>query len=60
MTSEQFTKIRKKLWKSQQAAADDLGLIQATISHYETGRRPVPEIVVRFMQCIESQMKSTP
>jgi len=53
MTANQFTRRRKKLFRSQQKAADALGVIQQTISGWETGRRPVPLWVVLFLECLE-------
>ena len=58
MTSEQFKQRRLKMgYKTQQQMAEVLGITQGSVAHYETGRRPVPEIVVRFMRCIEDNRK---
>lgn len=54
MTANQFTRIRKRLWRSQQAAADALGLTQGAIGHYESGRNPVPLIVIKLLKCLEA------
>lgn len=53
MTPLQFTRRRKKLFRSQQAAADALGVRQQAISNWETGWRAVPPIIEKFMECLE-------
>jgi DNA-binding XRE family transcriptional regulator len=53
MTALQFSRRRKNLFRSQQKAADAMGLIQQTISGWETGRRPVPRWAVKFLECLE-------
>ena len=57
MTPLQFTKRRRKLFRSQQKAAEALGVTQQAISNWETGRREVPLIVVKFMECLEKADK---
>ena len=54
MTPLQFTRRRKKLFRTQAAAAEALGVTPGQISHLETGRRPVPLIVQKFLACLES------
>jgi DNA-binding transcriptional regulator YiaG len=55
MTAKQFERKRKLLWKSQAQAAEAIGVDQSAISNWETGRRPVPGIVVKFLECIEER-----
>ena len=52
MTPLQFCKRRKKLFRSQQKAAEALGVTQQAISHWETGRRLVPLSVVKLLECL--------
>jgi DNA-binding transcriptional regulator YiaG len=52
MTALQFTTRRKKLFRSQAQAAEAMGVDQSTLSRWETGCRPVPGIVVKFLECI--------
>ena len=59
MTPLQFTRRRKKLFRSQQKAADALGVTQQAISMWETGRRDVPLIVQKFLTCLESKTHPT-
>lgn len=53
MTSAQFRRRRQKLFGSQHQAAVALGVTQGAVTHWECGRRPVPEIVVKFLECWE-------
>jgi DNA-binding XRE family transcriptional regulator len=53
VTANQFKRIRLKYWKSQAQAADALGITRGAVGHYENGRRPVPESIVKLIQCIE-------
>lgn len=53
MTALQFKQLRLKAgYRTQAEAAEALGITPGALSHYEQGRRPVPEIVVRFMRCL--------
>ena len=56
MNALQFTERRKKLFRSQQAAADALGITQQALSNWETGRREVPLIVIKFFECLEKEL----
>ena len=49
----QFTRRRKKLFRSQAAAAEALGITPQAVSLWETGRRPVPLWVIKFLECLE-------
>lgn len=53
MTALQFTRHRKKLFRTQAAAAEAMGVTVGTISHWEIGRRPVPAIAVKLLECLE-------
>lgn len=57
MTAKQFTKIRKRLWKTQAQAAEALGVTVGQISHLETGRRAIPRYVEIILKCLENQAK---
>ena len=59
MTSKQFTKRRKRLWRTQTQAAEALGITPGACSHYEVGRRPVPLVVQKLLTCIESRTHLT-
>ena len=54
MTSKQFARTRKRLWRTQAQAAEALGVTPGQISHLETGRRPIPKIIIQFLACLES------
>ena len=58
MNALQFTERRKELFRSQQAAADALGITQQALSNWETGRQEVPLIVVKFFECLEKAEKA--
>lgn len=55
MTPLQFTRRRKKLFRSQAKAAEALGVTPGAISHWESGRRPVPPSMVKFLDCLRRQ-----
>lgn len=55
MTPLKFAKRRKKLFRSQQKAADAMGVSQGTISLWESGGRPVPAIAVKLLECLEQK-----
>ena len=59
MTPLQFTKRRRKLFKTQRAAAKAMGVTFQAISMWETGRHPVPLWVVKFLECLESHGTDT-
>ena len=54
MTSKQFARRRKLLWRTQAQAANALGITAGMVSHYEVGRRKVPKIIIQFLACLES------
>jgi DNA-binding transcriptional regulator YiaG len=56
MTPLQFTRRRKKLFRSQQKAAEALGVTQQALSNWETGRREVPLWLVKFLECLEFKL----
>lgn len=55
MTPLQFTRRRRKLFRTQVQAAEALGVTVGTVSHWETGRRPVPAIAIKFLECLEER-----
>ncbi len=55
MTSKQFTKIRKRLFRTQAAAAEAMGVCQGTVSLYESGGRPVPKTIIKLLDCLKKQ-----
>lgn len=57
MTAHQFYKRISKFFNTQQEAADALGVTRGAVGHWIAGRRPVPESIVRLIECIEAQMK---
>lgn len=57
MTAKQFTRRRRRLFKTQAQAAEALGVYQGTISSYETGHRPVPTVVIKLLECLEEKSK---
>ena len=52
MTPFQFIRRRKKLFRTQAQAAEALGVTPGTVSHWEVGRRPVPLIVQKLLDCL--------
>ena len=59
MTAKQFEKRVKRLWRTQQQAATALGVRQQAVSNWCTGRRAVPAIIEKFMECLENADKAT-
>lgn len=59
MTAYQFTKRRQKLFPNQAQAAEAMGVTPGNISHWETGRRPVPRYAEIILECIEGARKKT-
>lgn len=55
LTADKFKRRRKKLWPSQAAAASALGVSRPAVSHWESGRRPVPLWVRNFLDCLEQK-----
>ena len=53
MTSEEFKRVRQTIWRTQAEAAAALGVTEGAVAHWERGRRKVPEIVVKLMECLE-------
>lgn len=53
MTPLQFIKRRKRLFRTQAAAAEALGVSPQAVSMWENGRREVPLFVVKFLECLE-------
>ena len=53
ITPLKFTKRRKALFRSQQKAADAMGVSQTTLSMWETGHNPIPLWAVKFLECLE-------
>ena len=53
MTPEQFKTWRKRHFRSQQAAADALGLSRDTVVNYEAGRRRDSDQPVEIPRTVE-------
>lgn len=53
MTSEEFKQVRQTIWRTQAEAADALGVTEGAVAHWEHGRRKVPGIVLKLMECLE-------
>ncbi len=54
MTPKAFEKKIKKMFRTQSKAALALGITQQCVSNWCTGRRAVPPIIEKFMQCLEN------
>lgn len=54
MKAEDFRHRRLRLKMSQEKLADELGITQAAVSHYETGKRPIPESIVKLLRFVEA------
>ena len=59
MTSKQFTSRRRKMWDTQAQAAEALGVTQGCVGHWETGRSPVPLMIQKLLDCLESKNHPT-
>ena len=59
MTANQFTRRRKKLFRTQAAAAEALGVTQQALSKWETGNNPIPLWLVKFLECLEEKQDTT-
>lgn len=57
MTPNQFKHYRKKLGLSQSQAAKALGVKTGTVKSWEAGRRRVPEVAVKLLECLEAADK---
>ena len=51
MTANQFSRRRKKLFQTQAAAAQALGVTPQAVSRWECGA-PVPLWVTKFLECL--------
>ncbi len=49
----EFKKRRRKLFRTQALAAEAFGVGQSTISEWENGKRPVPGIAFKLLNCRE-------
>ncbi len=59
MTAKQLAARREKLYPTRAAAARAMGISPGRLAHYEKGRRPVPAWLVKLLDCIEAQLKSS-
>lgn len=57
MTATDFKELRRRLFKSQQQAADALGVDQTTISRWETGSQPVPRMAELALERLNSNRR---
>jgi DNA-binding transcriptional regulator YiaG len=55
MKHYEFKRLRKRLFRTQQQAAEAMGVSNRSVSHWETGRIRVPERAVKFLQLLEKQ-----
>jgi len=55
MTGEEFKIRRVQLWGTQRRCAEALGVTIAAVKNYEHGRRKVPEMAVRLIECLEDK-----
>lgn len=58
MTAKQITRIRIRLFGTQAAAAMACGITPGAWSHYEVGRRPIPETIIKLLACLEDKQSS--
>ena len=49
MTKEQFKEARQALGFTQMQMAEHLGLSHRAIGYYESGGRPIPLLVVKYL-----------
>ena len=59
MTPQEFTKIRRRLFGTQVAAAAAIGVTQGTIAHWERGRVGVPQYAVNLIIAYEAPERMT-
>ena len=59
MTPNQFDKKIRKLFRVQSVAAEAMGLTPGAISHFCTGRRPIPRYVEILLACLEAKTPPT-
>lgn len=59
MTANQFYKRISKLFDTQQEAADAFGVTRSAVGHWLSGRRPVPESIVKLLECIEEKLSAS-
>jgi len=52
MTRRDFAQLRKKLGLSQARLAAKMGTTAATVSRWESGKRPIPEIAARLLRLL--------
>jgi len=57
---DELRQIRKQLGLSQQAFGAQLGCHWVTVCRYETGSRPVPEVVIRLARTLCAPAKEYP
>jgi transcriptional regulator with XRE-family HTH domain len=60
VTKGEFKELRKQLGYSQVRLAAEMGTTKASISRYESGDRPISELVARFLTLlVHTQGKRT-
>ncbi len=60
MTAEELTRIRAELGLNQASLARFIGVNPATISHYEAGKRPIPQPVGKLVRIIAILLGENP
>lgn len=55
MTRREFKQLRNQLGLSQQKLAALMGTTAATISRWESGKRPIPEIAARLLTLLSQR-----
>jgi DNA-binding transcriptional regulator YiaG len=57
MEPGEFKAKRQAIWGTQKRCAEALGVTIVAVKNYEHGRRKVPEMAVKLLDCIENDAK---
>lgn len=61
MTPADLKAARLRLgFRSRRALAEAMGVTKWTVDSWEMGRRPIPEIAVRFLNCLSQNPPTHP